>query len=172
MSGSFTLLHNRSVAENVTYTLAGDLFSGKLKVAEGKLESQVQVSGRSLIHSVNLTSEAFTRGVFGEYGRYIVSLGLVLFAFTTAVAWSYYGDRAMTYLFGSASVMPYRLFYVIGFFLAAVADTSLIWLLSAITIALMTIPNLFSILFLHKEMRTSLDDYWQHFRHENTKGPR
>ena len=172
VSGSFTLLHNRSVAENVTYTLAGDLFSGQLKVAEGKLESQVQVSGRSLIHSVNLTSEAFTRGVFGEYGRYIVSLGLVLFAFTTAVAWSYYGDRAMTYLFGGASVMPYRLFYVMGFFLAAVADTSLIWLLSAITIALMTIPNLFSILFLHKEMRTSLDDYWQRFRHENTKGPR
>ena len=60
--------------------------------------------------------------------------------------------------------------YVIGFFLAAVADTSLVWLLSAITIALMTIPNLFSILLLRKEMRTIIDDYWEKFRREHPDG--
>ena len=108
--------------------------------------------------------------MFGDYGKYVVSIGLVLFAFTTAVAWSYYGDRAMTYLFGTASVMPYRVLYVIGFFLAAVADTSLIWLVSAITIALMTLPNLFSIVLLHKEMRSTIDEYWDKFHREHPEG--
>ena len=102
-----------------------------------------------MIHSVELTTVAFTRGYFGDFGKYIVSIGLMLFAFSTAVAWSYYGDRATTYLFGLKAVLPYRIAYVVGFFIAAIADTSLIWLLSAVTIGLMTLPNLFAMLMLH-----------------------
>jgi AGCS family alanine or glycine:cation symporter len=116
-----------------------------------------------------LTSIAFTRSLFGEFGRYIVSIGLLLFAFTTAVAWSYYGDRAMTYLFGTGSLTAYRLTYVLGFFLAAISDTSLIWLISAITIAMMTIPNLFSILMLRKEMKQSIADYWIKFEQDHSQ---
>jgi len=166
----YTLLHNRSIAEDVIYTDEDNPFTGRLTIHHGELLQKIDVSGKSLIHSVDLTSEAFTRGAFGDYGKYIVSIGLVLFAFTTAVAWSYYGDRAMTYLFGASSVMPYRVLYVIAFLLAAIADTSLIWLVSAITIALMTIPNLFSILLLHKEMRTAIDGYWDKFNREHPKG--
>ncbi|MEX1236779.1 MAG: alanine:cation symporter family protein, partial [Pseudomonadales bacterium] len=128
------------------------------------------LQGKSLIHSVDLTSRAFTRGAFGEYGAYIVSIGLVLFAFSTAVAWSYYGDRAMTYLFGIRSVMPYRAIYVIGFFVAAIADTSLIWLVSAITIAFMTLPNLVTILLLRREMSETIDQYWENFEKEYPEG--
>ncbi|MDZ7641249.1 MAG: alanine:cation symporter family protein [Desulfurivibrio sp.] len=130
----------------------------------------ITLRGKSLIHSVDLTSEAFTRGMFGEYGKYIVSIGLALFAFSTAVAWSYYGDRAMTYLFGLKSVMTYRFIYVVGFFVAAVADTSLVWLVSAITIAFMTLPNLFSILMLRKEMSETIDEYWENFDKEYPGG--
>ncbi|MGV0034061.1 MAG: alanine:cation symporter family protein, partial [Candidatus Azotimanducaceae bacterium WSBS_2022_MAG_OTU7] len=128
LPGDFTLLHNRSIAEEVQYFDGDSPYSGSLQIVDGKLQNPVTVRGKSLIHSVDLTSEAFTRGAFGDYGKYIVSIGLVLFAFTTAVAWSYYGDRAMTYLFGTASVLPYRVLYVIGFFVAAISDTSLIWL--------------------------------------------
>jgi len=166
----YTLLHNRSIAEDVIYTDEDNPFTGRLTIHHGELLQKIDVSGKSLIHSVDLTSEAFTHGAFGDYGKYIVSIGLVLFAFTTAVAWSYYGDRAMTYLFGASSVMPYRVLYVIAFLLAAIADTSLIWLVSAITIALMTIPNLFSILLLHKEMRSAIDGYWDKFNREYPKG--
>jgi len=113
---------------------------------------------------------AFTRGVFGEFGKYIVSVGLVLFAFSTAVAWSYYGDRAMTYLFGVRSVTPYRIAYVVGFFLASIADTSLIWLISAITLAMMTLPNLFSMIMLHREMKTTIKEYWDKFHKEHPGG--
>ena len=115
--------------------------------------------GRSLLHSVPLTAEAFKRSFFGDYGQYAVTLGLLLFAFSTAIAWSYYGDRAVVYLFGLRWVTPYRAMYVLGFFLAAVVDTSLIWLISAITLALMALPNLLGLVLLRKEMKQTVADY-------------
>ena len=72
----------------------------------------------------------------------------------------------MTYLFGVKSVMAYRFVYVIGFFVAAIADTSLVWLVSAITIAFMTIPNLYTMLVLHREMKETIDEYWVNFKEE------
>jgi AGCS family alanine or glycine:cation symporter len=170
VSDGFTVIHNRSIAEDVRYYADETLYTGMVTVTAGSLPENISLKGRSLIHSVDLTTEAFTRGAFGEYGKYIVSIGLVLFAFTTAVAWSYYGDRAMTYLFGVSSVLPYRVLYVLGFFVAAVSDTSLIWLVSAITIALMTIPNLIAILLLHREVRETITDYWDQFDTEHPEG--
>lgn len=170
VSGGFTILHNRSVAEDVVYFSGDKKFTGIAVVENGKLKDKLIVRGRSLIHSVALTTEAFTRGAFGEYGKYIVSIGLILFAFTTAVAWSYYGDRAMTYLFGVKSVLPYRMLYVVGFFVAAIVDTSLIWLVSAITIALMTLPNLIAILLLSREMNETIEEYWDKFDREHPEG--
>ena len=92
-----------------------------------------------------------------------MTLGLVLFAFSTAIAWSYYGDRAMTYLFGIRSVLPYRIVYSAIFFIAAVIDTSMVWLFSAITLALMAIPNLFGIMLLRRDMKQTVRDYWRRF---------
>ena len=122
------------------------------------------MNGKSLIHSVPLTTVAFTRGFFGAFGQYIVAIGLMLFAFSTAIAWSYYGDRAMTYLFGPQSVTPYRVVYVVAFFYAALADTTIVWNLALITIVLMTAPNLIGILVMHKEMRKTVADYWSRKR--------
>ena len=90
-----------------------------------------------------------------------------MFAFSTALAWSYYGDRAVTYLVGTRWVTPYRLLYVSGFFLATIVDTTLIWLISAVTVALMTLPNLFGILLMRKEMKEMTEDYWQRFKDSN-----
>jgi AGCS family alanine or glycine:cation symporter len=169
METGYTVIHNRSIAEEVSYLVGDQPFNGELQIVDGELQnSAVTVTGYSLVHSVELTTKAFTRGLFGEYGQYIVSLGLVLFAFSTAVAWSYYGDRAMTYLFGVKTVLPYRIAYVIGFFLAAVSDTSLVWLISAITVALMTIPNLIGIMMLHKEMKNTVAEYWAKFTREES----
>jgi AGCS family alanine or glycine:cation symporter len=170
VSSGFTILHNRSVAEEVVYLKDDQPFTGVVTVVAGELDEKLVIRGKSLVHSVSLTTEAFTRGAFGEFGKYIVSVGLVLFAFTTAVAWSYYGDRAMTYLFGVRSVMPYRVLYVLGFFLAAIVDTSLIWLVSAVTIAFMTLPNLLAILLLRKEMDETIDEYWEKFNREHPEG--
>ena len=169
-SQDFTLMASRSFAEEVVFARGDVLLNGTLSVTGGRLDdSDVGVSGMSLIHSVPLTTVAFTRGYFGEYGQYVVSVGLMLFAFSTAIAWSYYGDRAMTYLLGPKSVLPYRIVYVAGFFYAAFADTTIIWNLALITIVLMTVPNLFGLLFMHKEMKKTVTDYWEKTEHGKHK---
>ena len=157
----FTLINSRSFAEDIRFSNNGENLSREVSVTDGRLDdSGIVVTGKSLIHSVPLTTVAFTRGFFGDFGQYIVAVGLMLFAFSTAIAWSYYGDRAMTYLFGPKSVTPYRVVYVIAFFYAALADTTVVWNLALITIVLMTAPNLIGILVMHKEMRKTVADYW------------
>lgn len=161
------LINARSLAEDVKIYKDGSLYSGTLAIKDGKPTSQTFVfNGNSLIHSAPLTAEAFKRSFFGDFGQYIVSVGLLLFAFSTAISWSYYGDRAMTFLFGPKSVIYYHIVYVIAFFFAAFTDTTIIWTLSGITIAVMTLPNLFGLLILHKEVKSTISDYWKDFKQE------
>ena len=122
--------------------------------------SELQLSGRSLIHSAPLTTEAFGRGLLGDKGRFIIPISLLLFAFSTAISWSYYGDRAVTFLWGIDKVRYYRVLYVLGFFAASIIDTTIIWTFSGIAIALMTIPNIIGILLLHREMKETVANYW------------
>jgi AGCS family alanine or glycine:cation symporter len=166
----FTLLNSRSFAEDVLYSRDGEPITGEVSVSEGRLDdTAVEVSGKSLLHSVPLTTMAYTKGLFGDFGKYIVSIGLMLFAFSTAIAWSYYGDRAMTYLLGPKSVLPYRVVYVIGVYYAALADTTIVWNIALITIVLMTVPNLIGMLFMHKEMKQTVKKYWEETEHGKHK---
>jgi AGCS family alanine or glycine:cation symporter len=165
-----TLLHARSVAEEVTVLKKGSPYNGSLTFKKGKLirnQDDIIIRGKSLLHSAPLTTEAFKKSFLGDYGQYIVSIGLLLFAFSTAISWSYYGDRAMTFLFGAKSVVYYHIVYVIAFFLASFTDTTIIWTLSGITIALMTIPNLIGIFILQKDMRQAIVDYWKDFNRDH-----
>lgn len=171
-----TILHSRSVAEDVKVWLNNQPFSGQIDVRSGKLVSKtgLTLTGKSLLHSAPLTTVAFTKSWFGDSGKYIVAIGLLLFAFSTAISWSYYGDRAITYLFGSSKVIYYHIVYVIGFFLASFTDTTIIWTLSGITIVLMTIPNLFGILSLSKEMKNEVKLFWKEYaeRYPGEKVPK
>ncbi len=177
-----TILHARSVAENIQVWSENQPYSGVLQFYNGKLmnegsitgQSSIVLTGKSLMHSAPLTAIAFTRSWFGDYGKYIVSIGLLLFAFSTAISWSYYGGRAVTYLFGIKGVLYYRILYVIGFFLASFTDTTIVWTLSGITIALMTIPNLIGILSLHKEMKNEVRLFWKEYasRYPGEKTPK
>lgn len=164
-----TIIHARSFAENIKVMMGKEPFNGEIEVANGNIDDQlgtITLEGASLIHSAPLTTEAFANSFLGTYGRYIVSIGILLFAFSTAISWSYYGDRAVTFLFGSKYVIYYHIVYVIGFFVASFTDTTIIWTFSGITIALMTIPNLFGILLLHREMKDTVKKYWQDFNEE------
>ncbi|MBK5195800.1 MAG: alanine:cation symporter family protein, partial [Proteiniphilum sp.] len=164
-----TILHARSLAENIEIQAGGKPFTGEIKVAGGKVTNttnDLTFTGKSLIHSAPLTTVAYTRSFLGDFGKYIVTIGLLLFAFSTAIAWSYYGDRAVTYLIGSRYVMFYRIIFVLGFFLASFTDTTIIWNLSLLTVAFMAIPNLIGLLVLHKEVKTTIQDYWVRFREE------
>ncbi len=162
---SGTILHARSVAEEVTIYQGGNPFSGKIKIMKGQVlqSDKYTIKGKSLLHSAPLTTVAFSRSWLGEYGKYIVSLGLLLFAFSTAISWSYYGGRAVTFLFGIKGVIWYKGIYIIGFFLASFTDTTIVWIFSGITIALMTIPNLLGLLFLHKEVKQEVRNFWKEY---------
>jgi AGCS family alanine or glycine:cation symporter len=163
MSNDITLVASRSIAEDFTFYDNKRPFTGKISVVDGKWKPSspsIYIEGKSLIHSAPLTTEAFSRSILGKWGRYIVSIGILLFAFSTAISWSYYGDRALTFLVGSKSVIYYRIFYVIAFFIASFTDTTIIWSLSYITIAFMAVPNLIGLWLLRKEIKTTIADYW------------
>ena len=160
LQGDVTIFHNNSIAEDVTFYKNGSSFDGPLEVVNGEItDSSVTVKGKSLIHSAELTSKAFGSGVLGKYGEYIVAIGLLLFAFSTAIAWSYYGDRSTAYIFGENAVPWYRMIYVICFIAAAVIDTTVVWNIAYVVVALVTIPNLFALFILRKEMKEQVTSY-------------
>jgi len=155
-----TIFHNNSIAEDVTFYKNGELFKGALEILNGEIkDSSITVNGKSLIHSAELTSKAFGSGVLGKYGEYIVAIGLLLFAFSTAIAWSYYGDRSTAYIFGENAVPWYRMIYVICFVAAAIIDTTVVWNIAYVVVALVTIPNLFALFILRKEMKEQVTSY-------------
>jgi len=101
---------------------------------------------------VTMTVEGFARGLypFGLQDRApdIVTASLILFAFSTIIGWSYYGSRAVQYLFGSKAIIPYFYLYGIFVFLGALGKIDLVWHFTDMAVTFMTIPNLIALLFL------------------------
>ena len=162
-SEDVTLMHNRSFAEETTYKdrETNQSFSGVISVEEGKIinPGDFIIEGKSLLRSADLTGKAFTKSIFGDYGQYIVAFGLLLFAFSTVIAWSYYGDRATAHLFGEGWILYYRIVYVGAFFIAAVVDTKIIWDIATVIGPIATIPNLIALILLRKEIKQIDEGY-------------
>ena len=158
-----TVIHNRSFAEDILVYKEKELFTGKIELRNGDFDSIYTLKGKSLVKSAVLTSKAFNKGFFKDYGEYIVSIGLLLFAFSTVITWAYYGDRCVAYLFGEKVIIYYRLFYLVAFFIAGSGffDTEIIWNFALITVAASTLPNLISIFLLRKEVKALIDNYNQ-----------
>ncbi|MCF7980729.1 MAG: alanine:cation symporter family protein, partial [Pseudomonadales bacterium] len=93
-----------------------------------------------------LTTEAFSLGMPG--GEYVVSIGLALFAFTTMLGWSVYGERCAEYLFGVKAILPFRLLWITAIPLGAMAQLGLVWAIADALNALMAIPNLIALVLL------------------------
>jgi AGCS family alanine or glycine:cation symporter len=167
-----SLVCSRSLAEDYTFYDNKSPYSGQIRVVDGKWQpssASMTIVGKSLIHSAPLTTLAFERSFLVKWGRYIVSIGILLFAFSTAISWSYYGDRALTYLAGPRYVIFYRIIYVLAFFLASFTDTTIIWSLSYITIAFMAVPNLSGLWILRKEIKSTIAEYWINFSEKYPK---
>lgn len=95
----------------------------------------------------DLTAKAFNLGISG-FGGYIVAFGIIFFAFSTAISWSYYGDRCVDYLFGKKLVTPYRILYCILLPVGAYIKLEMVWAISDIFNALMAWPNLIGLILL------------------------
>jgi AGCS family alanine or glycine:cation symporter len=149
------VLHSRSIAENILVkdNVEKILYTGSVTVIDGKVKEPVIFEGKSLVSSAELTAKAFSQGIFGQYGGKLVAIALLLFAFSTAITWCYYGDRSTAYIFGERGVFWYRNFYVLCFILAAVIDTTIVWNIAYVVVALVSIPNLIALFVLRNEMK-------------------
>ena len=158
-----TLLHNRSIAENTIVYLSEDnsMFSGFLEVKGGKIKNMGEyiLRGDSLLLGADLTGKAFSKSIFGDFGQYIVAIGLLLFAFSTVIAWSYYGDRATVHLFGEGWVFWYRVVYVAAFFTASIIDTKIVWDIATVIGPIATVPNLLALILLRREIKQIDSEY-------------
>ncbi|OGQ93883.1 MAG: hypothetical protein A2284_15535 [Deltaproteobacteria bacterium RIFOXYA12_FULL_61_11] len=115
-----------------------------------------------------MTVAAFEVGLtpigLGFLGKHVVAMGLMLFAFSTALSWSYYGDRAAGFLFGPRAILPYRVAYCVFFFLGSIWGIDLVWNFADAFITFMTIPNLIALLILFPEVRRDLRAYQAELR--------
>lgn len=105
-----------------------------------------------------LTSFAFQNGFVG--GQYVVTIGLMLFAYSTILGWCYYGEKSIEYLFGLGAVKPYRYLFVLVVGFGAVAKLNFVWALSDTFNGLMAIPNLIGLLALSPVIIKLTRDYF------------
>lgn len=98
--------------------------------------------------AAELTIMAFQAGLPGDWGKWIVTLGVVTFAFSTILGWCYYGEKCLEYLVGEKPILYYRVAWIAFVFIGAVAELELVWRFSDAMNALMAIPNLIGLLGL------------------------
>lgn len=116
-----------------------------------------------------LTAKAFEVGLNSAFGGKLVSLGIVFFAFSTLISWSYYGDRASDYLFGKKAVKPYRWIYLVFIVIGAVVQFDIVIGFSDIMNALMALPNLVAIIALSPIVVKLSKDYFERMKKEKIK---
>lgn len=115
-----------------------------------------------LLNSSLLTSFAFQKGLswLFAYGDKIITVSVLLFAISTAISWSFYGDRAADYLFGEKAILPYKWVFVLFVFIGAIAELEAVWGFGDAMLGFMTFPNLLSIILLSTALRKMTKDYF------------
>lgn len=110
-----------------------------------------------------LTMNAFRKGLapIGDWGHYIVVIGVMLFALSTAISWSYYGDRCFNYLAGRQAILPYRLVYVVMHFVGAVLPLTVAWTLGDVFLGIVILPNLLALVLLSGQVARDTDSYFE-----------
>ncbi len=109
-----------------------------------------------------LNGALLTKTAFSDIpviGPIVLTIGLLTFVFSTILGWSYYGEKAMEYLFGSKTILPYRWVWVVAVFVGCVLSLNIVWTFADITNALMAIPNLVSLIFLNKVIVNETKEY-------------
>jgi len=153
--------------------LAADLdLNGKLSAVDtagNKVDvEELTLRGDMLQNSSALTAWAFQKGLssLGDFGNYIVTICVFLFALSTMISWSYYGDRCVTYLFGTQFVIVYRLIYICFVFLGAILSLEVVWAYGDLALGLMAVPNLLAVLLLSPQIVKLSRDYFKRMKQE------
>jgi AGCS family alanine or glycine:cation symporter len=141
-------------------------FTGVIRPADGRAVASdgatyASLYGPAAENGAPLTMNAFSHGLPGQWGRYVVLVGVVLFAISTAISWSYYGDRCANYLFGTAAIVPYRIAYVLMHFFGSVVSLNVVWELGDIALGVVIIPNLIALVLLSGQVKEMTDSYFR-----------
>jgi len=109
-----------------------------------------------------LTALAFKTGLspIFPWGDKIITIAVFLFALSTAISWSYYGDRSAEYLFGSKAILPYKILYVTAHFIGAIVSLEIVWGFGDIALGLMAVPNLIALVALSGKVINTTNDYF------------
>jgi len=148
-----TFVYFDSMVENATLTGDDDApWSGRL-VVDGDGAATVDgdpphISGEALMTGAPLTSMGFKAGLPGRWGSLIVTIAVILFAMSTGISWSYYGDRSVEYLFGPGAIPIYRWVFIAFFFMGGILPLKAVWTFGDVALGLMSFPNLIALLFL------------------------
>lgn len=119
--------------------------------------------GLAVENGAPLTALAFQKGLLplGSWGNYLVLTSVLLFAISTAISWSYYGDRCVNYLFGHKAILPYKIIFVFMHFVGAIFALSTVWTLGDVALGLVTFPNLIALVLLSGVVRRLTKSYFQ-----------
>jgi AGCS family alanine or glycine:cation symporter len=106
-----------------------------------------------------LAARAFQTGLPGAWGDVVVTTGILTFAFSTLLGWSFYGETASAYLFGTRSILPYRLAWLVAAYLGATGSLHVVWDVADTLNGLMALPNLVALLILSPVVARSLREF-------------
>jgi len=113
------------------------------------------------LNGAPLTAAAFSLGLPGEWGGYVVTISLTMFAFSTMLGWSYYGEKSIEYLLGERAILPYRIVFILAIFFGAIRSLDLVWGLSDVMNGLMALPNLVGLLLLSGVIARETREYFK-----------
>ena len=138
-----------------------NISAGSKAVADAAL-AEGYFQGMKLMNSSLLTSFAFKEGLswLFDFGDKIVTLSVLLFAISTAISWSFYGDRSVVYLFSEKAILPYKWVFLLFIFIGAIAELEAIWAFGDAALGFMTFPNLISIILLSTALKSMTKDYF------------
>ena len=117
------------------------------------------------LKGAELTSAAFAE--VNYVGPIILTVGLLTFVFSTIFGWSYYGEKAIEYLFGPSSIKPYRWVWVAAVMVGSVASLKMVWTFADIANGMMAIPNLVALLLLNKVVAYETKKYFARMKYDN-----
>jgi AGCS family alanine or glycine:cation symporter len=149
-------------AQTEPFTGTVDAQAGRATDASGAVHASLW--GNAVESGAPLTMAGFQRGLrplLGDYGHHIVVVCVILFGISTAISWSYYGDRCAHYVFGQRAVVPYRVVFVGMHFLGAVAPLSLAWALGDVFLGVVILPNLIALVLLSPQVVEMTRDYFR-----------
>ena len=149
--------------EGQTQPFSGTIFPERGEAVGATGNTATSLYGPAVESGAPLTMLGFQRGLapLGDWGHYIVIVSVLLFGISTAISWSYYGDRCANYLFGHNAIFPYKVVYVLMHFVGAMVSLEFAWTLGDVFLGIVILPNLIALVLLSGKVTDLTNDYFE-----------